>query len=166
MQYGSQTDRIQHLKGLAALHGFMRDDGCRYGFIMTELELVCVRYGVDTRDATPITGFLELSDPVRMSTSSDRTKDFVIGDSRQGDLSTIPMTADLALFYLHMLAKEEPLPGQFGCWLDFEKCKVVERDSSVPKVLLHDKRKDLRRKKDASRKRSHNRKLSSQRSRT
>lgn len=37
--------RVEYLNGLAHLQRCMREHSCRYGFIMTEIELVCVRAG-------------------------------------------------------------------------------------------------------------------------
>jgi hypothetical protein len=39
--------RVKYLRGLAQLHRVMREHGCRYGFIITEIELLCVRAGAD-----------------------------------------------------------------------------------------------------------------------
>ena len=82
--------RILYLEGLSALHYHMRQHQCRYGFIMTETELVCVRAGTDE---TPYFGHVELAPVIETR-------------SQQG------LTACLALWFLHMLAKEEPLPRQ------------------------------------------------------
>ncbi|OCL03091.1 hypothetical protein AOQ84DRAFT_381980 [Glonium stellatum] len=46
------------------------------------------------------------------------------------------MTAGLALWYLHMLAKESPLPGM-GSWR-MDNC--LERDGWIPKPNLSEKR--------------------------
>jgi hypothetical protein len=67
----------------------MREHSCRYGFIMTEIELVCVRAGTDS---IPYFGF-------------PRTRP----DHRDEDANGL--TACLALWYLHMVAKEQPLLG-------------------------------------------------------
>ncbi|KAI4154992.1 MAG: hypothetical protein LQ340_001281 [Diploschistes diacapsis] len=82
--------RILYLEGLAALHFYMRQHQCRYGYIMTETELVCARAG--TGDM-PYFGHLELAPVIETR-------------CQEG------LTANLALWFLHMLAKEEPLPGQ------------------------------------------------------
>jgi hypothetical protein len=39
--------RVKYLRGLAQLHRVMREHGCRYGFVITEIELLCVRAGAD-----------------------------------------------------------------------------------------------------------------------
>ena len=61
--------RVEYLKGLAHLQRCMREHSCRYGFIMTEIELVCVRAGCDQGDDVPYFGFLELSTPIATKTS-------------------------------------------------------------------------------------------------
>ena len=83
-------NKILYLEGLSALHYHMRQHQCRYGFIMTETELVCARAGMDD---TPYFGHLELSPVIETR-------------SQEG------LTACLALWFLHMLAKEDPLLGQ------------------------------------------------------
>ncbi|KAL5338741.1 hypothetical protein BJX70DRAFT_398483 [Aspergillus crustosus] len=56
--------RVEYLKGLAHLQRCMREHSCRYGFIITEIELVCVRAGCDQGDDVPYFGFLEVSAPI------------------------------------------------------------------------------------------------------
>lgn len=60
--------RVGYLAGLAHLQKCMRDHGCRYGFVMTEIELVCVRAGVDEQDR-PYFGYLELAAPIATKVS-------------------------------------------------------------------------------------------------
>lgn len=127
--------RVDYLRGLAALHKHMRDHGCRYGFIMTEIELVCVRAGGPPTEAgVPLFGFLELAAPVRMAAA---------GLARDG---SVQMTAGLALWYLHLLAKEQPLPGQYGWRLDIggpvalTRQHHLERDDWMPKPHGQEKR--------------------------
>lgn len=102
MRREDANKKIQYLRGLAALHKHMRDHRCRYGFIMNEIELVCVRAGGPSLSSAdvPLFGFLELAAPVPVSrhgTSSD---------------SRVHMTVGIALWYLHMLARDDSLPGQ------------------------------------------------------
>ncbi|KAK5262658.1 hypothetical protein LTR96_011807, partial [Exophiala xenobiotica] len=83
---------------------------CRYGFIITEVELVCVRAGCDNRNQ-PYFGFVEVAELVE-------TKDSA---SKEGNLTgsgNVMMTVTLALYYLLMLAKATPLPGQPGSYMD------------------------------------------------
>ncbi|KAL9101353.1 MAG: hypothetical protein Q9163_003376 [Psora crenata] len=89
--------RVEYLVGLAQLHWMMREQECRYGFIITEIELVCVRMG--TEEGTPYFGLLELSRPVTLSAKTG-------------------LTACLALWYLHMLTSDTPRPGQCGWRVD------------------------------------------------
>ncbi len=117
--------KVEYLQGLSHLHRYMREHGCRYGFIITEIELVCVRAG--TQD-TPHFGFLELASPIRLNANGDG------------------LTACLALWYLHMLAKEVPLPGQPGWKLDIggaaacTRQKCLEKDTWIPAPQLAEKR--------------------------
>lgn len=43
MRNGTPKDKIKYLEGLAHLQHCLREHGCRYGFIMTETEVVCIR---------------------------------------------------------------------------------------------------------------------------
>ena len=146
MRGESPPKQVLYLQGLAHLHRIMREHGCRYGFIITEIELLCVRCGgpsdaaavdpttVNAQTGVPIFGYLEVSAPIRLSTQ---------GAAQNG---SVQMTAGLALWYLHMLAKENPLPGM-GSWrmdvggpaaLTRQNC--LERDSWIPKPNLSEKR--------------------------
>lgn len=62
--------RVEYLNGLAHLQKCMRENSCRYGFIMTEIELVCVRAGCDEGHDVPYFGYLELATPIATKTSS------------------------------------------------------------------------------------------------
>lgn len=146
MRGESPPKQVLYLQGLAHLHRVMREHGCRYGFIMTEIELLCVRAGgpttsslpdpttVNAQTGVPIFGYLETSAPIRLSTS---------GFAQDG---SIQMTAGIALWYLHMLAKENPFEGM-GTWrmdvggpaaLTRQNC--LEKDGWVPKPQLGEKR--------------------------
>ncbi|KAK7516610.1 uncharacterized protein IWZ02DRAFT_404062 [Phyllosticta citriasiana] len=153
--------QVYYLAGLAHLHRVMREHGCRYGFIMNEIELLCVRSGGGPEDAVaaggangraattntvvsadagagvPLFGFLELSEPIEISRHS----------SRHQQQRAPQMTAGLALWFLHMLAKENPLPGIQGSWrmevggpaaLTRQHC--LDKDSWIPKPNLSEKR--------------------------
>jgi hypothetical protein len=136
MRNESPLAKISYLRALSQLHRYMREHGCRYGFIMTEIELVCVRAGgppaADSQ--VPLFGYLELSTPIQIATS---------GLTKEGGLQ---MTADLALWYLHMLAKEEPLPGQYNWRMDVGGPAALSRkhhlpqDDWVPKVHQSERR--------------------------
>lgn len=151
MRSEQANKQVYYLQGLAQLHRLMREHGCRYGFIATEIELVCVRCGgppspTASPDAgsVPLFGFLELSAPIRLADHG----------SGSGPAGLPQMTADLALWYLHMLAKKSPLPvpGSAGTaaltWkmdvggpaaLTRQHC--IERDSWIPKPQQSEKRK-------------------------
>ncbi|KAI9791748.1 MAG: hypothetical protein M1816_003558 [Peltula sp. TS41687] len=116
--------KVEYLLGLAHLHRHMREHGCRYGFIMTEIELVCVRAGTE---AVPHFGYLELAPAIRLN-------------------STSGLTACLALWFLHMLAKEVPLPGQAHWKMDVggaaacTRQKCLAKDAWIPEPQLAEKR--------------------------
>ena len=128
--------KINYLRSLSQLHRYMREHGCRYGFIITEIELVCVRAGGPPAGGSqvPLFGYLELSTPISIATS---------GLTKDGGLQ---MTTDLALWYLHMLAKEEPLPGQYSWRMDVGGPAALSRkhhlpqDDWIPKVRQSERR--------------------------
>ncbi|KAL9096694.1 MAG: hypothetical protein Q9165_001182 [Trypethelium subeluteriae] len=171
MRSETPNRQVEYLKGLAHLHRFMREHGTRYGFIMTEVELVCVRYGGD-RDArnafehergvvgggedTPLFGYLEVARPIQMSTAGriprhrpanaqfnppppaplDPFNENAAPAVAGANVSTgedIQMTASLALWYLHMLAKEAPLQGQLGWKLDIGTPQALTRQMCLEK---------------------------------
>lgn len=132
---GSPIDKVRYLEHLAHLHRFMREHGTRYGFIMTEIELVCVRLGgPPTEDNVPLFGYLEVATPIQISASG------------MGENGALKMTAGLALWYLHMLAKEQPFPGQYHWRVDvggptaLTRKHHIARDDWMPKVTQSDKR--------------------------
>ncbi|KAF4550939.1 Hypothetical protein D9617_15g042930 [Elsinoe fawcettii] len=133
---GSVFLQKKYLLGLADLHQAMRDHSCRYGFILSEAELVCVRYRCKSSNhKMPYFGSLELSDPIPMSALAQTLQ--------QGP----QLSAALALFYLHMLAKKGGLEGQLHWKLDVgrpEECtrqNYEKRDSWMPEILKEDERK-------------------------
>ncbi|KAL2868264.1 uncharacterized protein BJX67DRAFT_51578 [Aspergillus lucknowensis] len=65
--------RVEYLNGLSHLQRCMREHSCRYGFIITEIELVCVRAGCDEGDDVPYFGFLELSTPIPTNVAANPT---------------------------------------------------------------------------------------------
>ncbi|KAH8742645.1 hypothetical protein F5883DRAFT_63143 [Diaporthe sp. PMI_573] len=96
------TEKVEYLRGLAHLHYMMREHQCRYGFIVTEAELVIVRNGVLD---TPHFGFLEVTccqPATDASNLTDLTSD--------GEERSILIAPCLALWELCMLASDEPLP--------------------------------------------------------
>lgn len=62
--------RVEYLNGLAHLQRCMREHSCRYGFIITEIELVCVRAGCDNGGDVPYFGFLEVATPIPLKTAA------------------------------------------------------------------------------------------------
>jgi hypothetical protein len=156
MRSESAPQQVKYLRGLAQIHRIMREHGCRYGFIITEIELLCVRAGAEDGPymtsvhlnnggnnnnaivddgPKPIFGFLETAAPIELSTTG---LDPVTGAQR--------MTAGLALWFLHMLAKDEPLPGYPPWKMDVGGPAAVTRqnhrarDNWMPKVALHESR--------------------------
>ncbi|KAF6225829.1 hypothetical protein HO133_009831 [Letharia lupina] len=97
MSKEKNSKQTLYLAGLSHLHRLLRESNTRYGFIMTEIELVCVRMG--TEEGKPYFGYLELAPPIRLSEQTG-------------------LTACLALWYLHMLAGDAPLEGQRGYRID------------------------------------------------
>jgi hypothetical protein len=107
--------KVEYLKGLAHLQKCMRDHSCRYGFIITEIELVCVRAGCDAK-GQPYFGYLELSEAIATKTAIRSTDPENSGATPEPQ--EIQMTVTLALYYLLMLAKATPLPGQPSSFMD------------------------------------------------
>jgi hypothetical protein len=149
MRSGTPPQQVYYLRGLAHLHRVMREHGCRYGFIMTEVELLCVRAGAkdseykpkanegNTLDdgPVPVFGFLETATPISLRTSGS-----------DPETNAPRLTAALALWYLHMLAKEDPLPGQ-SPWkmavsgvAAYTRRICDQRDGWMPKVAQHEMR--------------------------
>ena len=138
-------DGVEYLRHLAHLQVLMRAHNCRYGFIVTEIELVCVRMG--TEEGAPYFGMLELSDPIPMKNHHSTTS----LSARHSDPRPDQLTACLALWYLSMLAGESVLPGQYGWKIEvgppagWTRSKVLKsglegRDKWMPKVTLAETR--------------------------
>ncbi|RDW94484.1 hypothetical protein BP5796_00247 [Coleophoma crateriformis] len=147
--------KVEYLRGLSHLHRYMREHGCRYGFIMTEIELVVVRNGGDT---TPHFGYLEVQ-TIQLAAHDDAAPaqapdpDFPslnAAFSPQDDPEREPdrpkMTACLALWYLHMLARDDTLPGQvswkseIGAPAEGTRRKCLPKDDWIPEPQLAEKR--------------------------
>jgi hypothetical protein len=158
MRSQDAPQQVHYLRGLAHLHRVMREHGCRYGFIITEIELLCVRAGAedaayDAKEKSneamsrnslddgplPIFGWLETAAPIQLSLHGT-----------DPETNAPRLTAALALWYLHMLAKERPLKGNPGWKMAVsgvaartrENCR--ERDSWMPRLSQHETR-DARR---------------------
>ncbi|KAI4761553.1 hypothetical protein E4T52_06362 [Aureobasidium sp. EXF-3400] len=141
MRYGDKLQQIKYLHGLARLQHALRECHCRYGFIITEIELVCVRYGGDDIIAQqakpaytfpqtisghfiPIFGYFEVSAAIPLS------HNHVVPDTPYGSFR---MTAGLALWYLHMHARDTPLPGQSHWRIDVGTAITRTRQKHLPK---------------------------------
>ncbi|KAK1818200.1 hypothetical protein LTR12_007352 [Friedmanniomyces endolithicus] len=147
MRTGRPAEQMRYLLGLAQVQRFMREHGTRYGFLMTEIEVVCVRAGgppswmegEEGVEGPPLFGFVEVAAPVRIATSST---------TASADGSTLPpMTAALALWWLHLLARDSPFPQQYhwrlcvGGPAELSRQHVLgERDSWMPKLIQHERR--------------------------
>lgn len=137
MRHDSPGQKVKYLQGLAHLHRYMREHSCRYGFIMTEIELVCVRAGgpPSEKSQVPLFGYVEVATAVQMATHGT-------DDGANG----VQMTAGLALWYLHMLAKEHPFPGQYGWKMDvggpaaLTRKHHLARDEWMPRPNQSEKR--------------------------
>ena len=126
MRHEKGQRQVHYLAGLSHLHRCMRENSCRYGFIITEIELVCVRMGTQQ---TPHFGFLELAPTIELK------------QQQTG------LTAGVALWYLHMLAKEDPLPGQVGWRVELgqpvdctRKLVLEKKDEWIPEPGIAEKR--------------------------
>lgn len=127
--------RVEYLNGLAHLQRCMREHSCRYGFIITEIELVCVRAGCDTGDDVPYFGYLEIAASIPLKTARPHARDAPLATPisarsfSSSSSSSFPschdssepepvedalpaMTAGLGLYFLLMLSKSVPLPHQ------------------------------------------------------
>lgn len=145
MRHEAANRQVEYLNGLAHLQRCMREHSCRYGFIMTEIELVCVRAACDVDDV-PYFGFLEVSSSIPTKSSaaafthgtclhSPATSDFS-SRSRSPDNPTdalnVPMTASLALYFLLMLSKAVPLPSQPSARLNVGGPSALTRQHVLP----------------------------------
>ncbi|KAH8808181.1 hypothetical protein F5884DRAFT_358493 [Xylogone sp. PMI_703] len=141
--------KVEYLRGLSHLHRHMREHGCRYGFIMTEIELVVVRNG---SDSTPHFGYLEVQTIQLAAHEDPNTSTFEeVEGSFVDDGETVvkrqpKMTALIALWYLHMLAKDDVLPGQMtwkseiGAPAEGTRRKCLPKDEWIPEPQLAEKR--------------------------
>ncbi|KAL0936352.1 uncharacterized protein CTRU02_208567 [Colletotrichum truncatum] len=137
MRVEGNIKRVEYLRGLAALHHAMREHGCRYGFILTEIELVVVRNGAD---AVPNFGFLEVSS-VQLA---------AVADDADLEVGEIPLTACLALWGLCMMAGDDAphvhcqgvacWKAEIGAPAEGTRRKALPRDEWMPKPQLAEKR--------------------------
>lgn len=138
--------KILYLEGLAQLQRWMREHFCRYGWLMTETELVCVRAG--TGDV-PFFGELEVAATIEMRTHGTGTGAGAAGtEGKGGDGTKGALTACLALWWLNMMAKDEALAGEAG-WkvsvggpaaMTRRKVRGGGRDGWIPEAQVGEKR--------------------------
>ncbi|KAG7102610.1 hypothetical protein HYQ45_012093 [Verticillium longisporum] len=122
MRSASPVARVEYLRGLAAIHHAMRAHGTRYGFIMTEIELVIVRNG---NERTPHFGFLE-----------------VCAVPLAGGDGESELTACLALWGLCVMAGDAAgaWKAEIGAPAEGTRRKALARDSWMPTPQLAEKR--------------------------
>ncbi|KAL2017711.1 hypothetical protein VTK56DRAFT_1736 [Thermocarpiscus australiensis] len=152
MRVEGNVKRVEYLRGLAHLHHAMREHGCRYGFILTEIELVFVRNG---GDATPHFGYLEVGSVQLAEAAAAAAADGGAAADADAAASASPAPADpeqarltacLALWGLCMLAGDEPMPGhahwraEIGAPADGTRRKALPRDDWMPQPQLAEKR--------------------------
>jgi len=123
----SPARKVDYLSGLAHLQKCMRDHSCRYGFIITEIELVCVRAGCD-ESGNPWFGVLEVGEAVELKTAGDKTG----AGNGTPEPDEAELTVSLALYYLLMLAKATPLPGQASGFMDVGGPGAMTRQRVLP----------------------------------
>jgi hypothetical protein len=137
MRVEGNIKRVEYLRGLTALHHAMREHGSRYGFILTEIELVIVRNGAE---GTPHFGYLEVTS-VQLAAAMPETLD---GDGDND--ADIPLTACLALWGLCMMAGDDAAPGhahwkaEIGAPAEGTRRKALPRDDWMPQPQLAEKR--------------------------
>jgi hypothetical protein len=135
MRVEGNIKRVEYLRGLSALHHAMREHGCRYGFILTEIELVVVRSGIES---TPFFGELEVTS-VQLATAAQ-------DGGFTEDLDEIPLTACLALWGLCQIAADRPPTGhahwraEIGAPAEGTRRKAQPRDNWIPQPQLAEKR--------------------------
>ncbi|KAI1402098.1 hypothetical protein F4819DRAFT_455549 [Hypoxylon fuscum] len=138
MRVEGNIKRVEYLRGLAHLHHVMREHGTRYGFILTEIELVVCRNGAE---GTPHFGYLEVSS-VQLAATADSPS----------DEDDVPLTACLALWGLCMMASDDGINGhgldnshvhwktEIGAPAEGTRRKALPRDDWMPQPQLAEKR--------------------------
>ncbi|CCU75443.1 sialidase [Blumeria hordei DH14] len=137
--------KVEYLRGLSHLHQHMRENGCRYGFIMTEIELVVVR---NSMESVPFFGLLEIQ-TIPLAANSSQNLASYQDDTSFGTNDPQPqpeITALQALWYLHMLARDSLIPGQVG-WksevgvlTEGTRKKCLPRNKWMPEPNMAEKR--------------------------
>ncbi|KAI1137845.1 hypothetical protein F5Y05DRAFT_64181 [Hypoxylon sp. FL0543] len=139
MRVEGNIKRVEYLRGLAHLHHMMREHGTRYGFILTEIELVICRNGAE---GTPHFGYLEVTSVQLAATA----------DSPSNDGEEMPLTACLALWGLCVMASDDGVNGhgmgigqltwkaEIGAPAEGTRRKALPRDDWMPQPQLAEKR--------------------------
>ncbi|KAI1100709.1 hypothetical protein F4804DRAFT_318251 [Jackrogersella minutella] len=140
MRVEGNVKRVEYLRGLAHLHHMMREHGTRYGFILTEIELVVCRNGAE---GTPHFGFLEVSSVQLAATAEASASD-----------DEVPLTACLALWGLCVMASDDGVNShgldmgsghvgwraEIGAPAEGTRRKALARDDWMPQPQLAEKR--------------------------
>ena len=126
MRAEGNIKRVEYLRALSSLHHAMRTHSTRYGFLLTEIELVVVRNGTDQ---TPTFGFLEIQS-IPLAQHSTHTS----------------LTACMALWGLCIMAGDDPVPGhaffraEIGAPAEGTRRRALPRESWMPIPQLAEKR--------------------------
>ncbi|POS81631.1 hypothetical protein EPUL_006679, partial [Erysiphe pulchra] len=146
--------KLDYLECLAQLHYYLREYGCRYGYILTDVNLIVVRHGIEE---TPHFGYLEtkifaLNPSRRQSLEEDgELSECLAPQMRSGQVQDGP--ALLALWHLHMLALNMQVDGNVswnidtGSYSDKSRHRFLARDADLAIILESDVRCAERRKK-------------------
>ncbi|KAL7627882.1 hypothetical protein AAE478_002077 [Parahypoxylon ruwenzoriense] len=147
MRVEGNIKRVEYLRGLAHLHHAMREHGTRYGFILTEIELVICRNGAE---GTPHFGYLEVTS-VQLAAAA------AAADASSDEADEIPLTACLALWGLCVMAGDDGVNGhglgggahhhhraawkaEIGAPAEGTRRKALPRDEWMPQPQLAEKR--------------------------
>lgn len=135
MRAEGNIKRVEYLRGLAAIHHAMREHNCRYGFILTEVELVVVRNGTES---TPFFGELDIAS-VQLGVAA--------ADPQSATLDNATLTACIALWGLCQIAGDAavnvghaPYMAEIGAPAEGTRRKAGPRDSWIPQPQLAEKR--------------------------
>ncbi|POS82444.1 hypothetical protein EPUL_005930, partial [Erysiphe pulchra] len=134
--------KLDYLECLAQLHYYLREYGCRYGYILTDVNLIVVRQGIED---TPHFGYLEtmifaLNPSRRPSLDEDgELSECLAPQKRRGQVQDGP--ALLALWHLHMLATNMQVDGNISWKIDKEsyfdrsRHRILVRDANLPAIF-------------------------------
>lgn len=141
MRVEGNIKRIEYLRGLAHLHHVMREHGTRYGFILTEIELVICRNGAE---GTPHFGYLEVTSVQLAATANTPSPD---------GSDDMPLTSCLALWGLCIMASDDGVnslghaggchtfwKAEIGAPAEGTRRKALPRDDWIPQPQLAEKR--------------------------